>query len=69
MSINRSLHRIAKEGVAQTLEANDKEIERLNNIIKKAREYIEENMSYNTGVEIQYITSGEDLLDILNKGE
>ena len=34
MSINRSLHRIAQEGVIQTLENKDKEIERLNNIIK-----------------------------------
>ena len=29
MSINRSLHRIAQEGVIQTLENKDKEIERL----------------------------------------
>lgn len=29
MSINRSLHRIAQEGVIQTLEEKDKEIERL----------------------------------------
>ena len=35
MSINRSLHRIAQEGVIQTLEEKDKEIERLNNIINE----------------------------------
>lgn len=40
MSINRSLHRIAKEGVVQTLEAKDKEIERLNNIINELEKYI-----------------------------
>ena len=34
MSINRSLHRIAQEGVIQTLEEKDKEIERLNNILE-----------------------------------
>lgn len=50
------------------LDEREQEIERLNNIIKEVREYIEENMSYNTGVEIQYIPSGEDLLEILNKG-
>ena len=53
----------------EIFEEKDKEIERLNNIIKEVKEYIKENMSYNTGVEIQYIPSGEDLLEILNKGE
>jgi len=38
MSINRSLHRIAQEGVIQTLEEKDKEIERLNNIISELEE-------------------------------
>ena len=42
-------------------------IQQKENIIKEVREYIEENMSYNTGVEIQYIPSGEDLLEILDK--
>ena len=44
MSINRSLHRIAQEGVIQTLEEKDKEIEKLNNIIGEAIEYIESYM-------------------------
>lgn len=40
MSINRSLHRIAKEGVAQTLEEKDQEIERLNKILEDIDTYI-----------------------------
>ena len=43
------------------------QLQQKENIIKEVREYIEENMSYNTGVEIQYIPSGEDLLEILDK--
>ena len=42
MSINRSLHRIAQEGVIQTLEEKDKEIERLNNIINKIYRELED---------------------------
>lgn len=38
MSINRSLHRIAQEGVIQTLEEKDKEIERLKKRIKELEE-------------------------------
>lgn len=41
MSINRSLHRIAQEGVIQTLEEKDKEIERLNNIINESDKMID----------------------------
>ena len=46
MSINRSLHRIAQEGVIQTLEEKDKEIERLNNIINELEKFIDEEYRY-----------------------
>ena len=75
MSINRSLHRIAQEGVIQTLEEKDKEIERLNNIIKEVKEYItyartprtiyESGYGKGTCVEICM----EHLLEILGEGE
>ena len=42
MSINRSLHRIAQEGVIQTLEEKDKEIERLKNGCKELEQQIDD---------------------------
>ena len=73
MSINRSLHRIAQEGVIQTLEEKDKEIERLNNIIKEVREYIEKNTeekkSWLNGIPDYTVFKGDakELLEILDK--
>ena len=78
MSINRSLHRIAKEGVVQTLEAKDKEIERLHSIIKEAREYTKKHfMSIDGEICIDFgdhtceINDNflDKLLEILNKGD
>ena len=48
-------------------EEKDKEIERLNSIIKEVREYIKENMSYIEKGKLEYIPSGEDILEILDK--
>ena len=45
------------------------EIERLHSIIKEVREYIEENMSYIEKGKLEYIPSGEELLEILDKVE
>ena len=47
------------------------EIERLNNIIKEAKEYIENNVIYTTsGMCLASDTTfGEDILEILDKGE
>lgn len=72
MSINRSLHRIAKEGVVQTLEAKDKEIERLHSIIKEVRElrkkisncYYEDGFELDTPMLLEYI---DKILDKENK--
>ena len=46
-------------------EEDIKEIERLHSIIKEVREYIEENMSYIEKGKLEYIPSGEELLEIL----
>jgi hypothetical protein len=81
MSINRSLHRIAQEGVIQTLEEKDKEIERLNNIIKEVRDFVE-SMEYcgqedyfydlktqdHCGNDNTFNDSKHKLLEILDKG-
>ena len=67
MSINRSLHRIAQEGVIQTLEEKDKEIERLANIIKEVREYIKEMNVWCIEFE-NFGVGSKELLEILDKG-
>ena len=72
MSINRSLHRIAQEGVIQTLEEKDKEIERLANIIKEVREYAKNDDNFFIiDAYSQPIVDRiqEDILEILDKGE
>ena len=68
MSINKSLHRIAKEGVVQTLEEKDKEIERLHSIINEVRELLESKKHCERlfgGVEGE--TFIEQALEILDK--
>ena len=44
------------------------EIERLNNIIKEAREYIEEMQVYDYEFN-EYVVQVKELLEILDKGE
>ncbi len=70
MSINRSLHRIAQEGVIQTLEEKDREIERLQeeNLLLKASEpmsKLAEDYGYKTRCEkaIEYIENKNKYLD------
>ena len=63
MSINRSLHRIAKEGVVQTLEAKDKEIERLHSIINEIKAIIYNNQII--GIEARL--NIQEILDKENK--
>lgn len=48
----------------------DKEIERLNNIIKEVKEYIEKySIMYEHEVEPYKVVESEELLEILDKGE
>ena len=85
MSINRSLHRIAQEGVIQTLEEKDKEIERLKGLCDKYEEehkttFEEWKKTINIIKEVrEYIetlneygigkNAKKELLEILDKGE
>ena len=46
----------------------DKEIERLNNIIKEVREYIEDKKNI-INLEFEYVVRRSDILEILDKGE
>ena len=62
----------------EEVQKQQQEIERLNNIIKEVREYIEENTNSDSPIkltsgkitDIGYcIVAFEDILEILNKGE
>ena len=52
----------------EIFEAKDKEIERLQNIIKEVREYIEKNSAFFNDVEWELFNKRE-IYEILNKGD
>lgn len=54
-----------KEKIAHSI--TQVRVEELESIIKEAREYIKENMSYIEKGKLEYIPSGEELLEILDK--
>lgn len=60
MEVKETTYQVARDIVLE-------EIHRLNSIIKEVREYIEENMSYIEKGKLEYIPSGEELLEILDK--
>ena len=64
MSINRSLHRIAQEGVIQTLEEKDKEIERLKNGCKELEQQIDDLYKLETTLTNENERLNKALLDI-----
>ena len=73
MSINRSLLRIAQEGVIQTLEEKDKEIERLKDLCDKYEEehkttFEEWKKAINIIKEVrEYIETFEEITGITNR--